>query len=93
VRIRRFHRFGKFRRRRYGQELAGVSDAGLAGRAGEQAVMTDAMEAAWQDMQQEAADELVRLERHDLLALRTWAAIILVPERDAIFVEGDQSRV
>jgi hypothetical protein len=34
-----------------------------AGRAGEQAVVTDAVEALWQDLHQEAADELVGIER------------------------------
>jgi hypothetical protein len=29
--------------------------------------MADAVEAAWQDMEQEATDELVRRERHDAL--------------------------
>ena len=32
----------------------------LRAEAGEQAVVTDAVEAAWQDVEQEAADELVR---------------------------------
>src|ERR1700752_2227639 len=70
-RIGRFHRFGRFFWRRYGQELAGAGDAGLAGSAGEQPVMPDAVEATWQDMQQEATHELVGIEYHDLLALRT----------------------
>jgi hypothetical protein len=41
------------------QQFAGEREAGLAGAAGEQAVVADAMEAARQDMEQEAADELV----------------------------------
>ena len=40
-----------------------------------------------QDVKQEAADELVRLERHDLLALRADAAIVLVSEAHARFVD------
>ena len=46
-------------RRRDGQQFAGAGDVGLAGGAGEQAVVADAVEAAGQDVQQEAADELV----------------------------------
>ena len=38
------------------------------GAAGEQAVVPDAVEAAWQDVDEEAADELVGLERHGLVA-------------------------
>ena len=37
--------------------------------------MADAVEAMWQDMEQEAANELVRRERHDALPLRTVATV------------------
>jgi hypothetical protein len=40
-------------------------------RTGEQAVMPDAVEAARQDVEQEAADELVGRQRHDLLPFGT----------------------
>jgi hypothetical protein len=52
--------------------------------------VADAVEALWQDMEQEAADELVRRERHDALPLGTIAAIVLVAEGDAGLVEGEQ---
>ena len=55
--------------------------------------MPNAVEAAWQDMQQEAAHELVGIERHDLLALRTCASIVLVAEGDTGLVKGDQAPV
>ncbi len=45
--------------------------------------MADAVEAARQDVEQEAADELVGGERHDLLAVGAVAAIVLVAEGDA----------
>ena len=54
---------------------------------GEQAEVADLDEARGQDVKQEAADELVRLERHDLLALRADAAIVLVSEAHARFVD------
>ena len=66
-------------------------EAGLAGGAGEQAVVPDAMEAARQDVEQEAADELVGRQRHDLLPVGAVAAIVLVAEGDAGLVEGDQA--
>jgi hypothetical protein len=72
------------------QEFAGKREAGLAGGAGEQAVVPDAMEAAWQDVEQEAADELVGRERHHLLPINAVAAIVIVAEGDAALVEGDQ---
>ena len=55
---------------------------------GEEAVVADAMEAVGQRVQEEAADELVRVERHDL---RLAAVAIISPaERDAIVVHADQ---
>ena len=44
-------------------------------------------------MEQEAADELVRRERHDALPLGTIAAVVLVADGDAGFVERDQAPV
>ena len=40
------------------------------------------MEARWQYMEQEAADELVRRERHDALPLGTIAAVVLVADSE-----------
>ena len=52
-----------------GEKLAGARDVGLAAGAGEQAIVADAMEALGQDVEQEAADELVGVERHGPVAL------------------------
>ena len=46
--------------------------------------MPDAMKAAWQDMEQEAADELVRRECHDALPLGTITTVVLVAEGYAV---------
>jgi hypothetical protein len=43
------------------------------------------VETVRQDMEQEAADELVRCERHDALPLRTIAAVKVGDERRAVF--------
>src|ERR1700733_14396301 len=55
--------------------------------------MPDAVKATWQDMEQEASDELVRRERHDALPLGTIAAVVLVAEGDAVLVERNQTPV
>ena len=55
--------------------------------------MPDAVKAAWQDVEQEAADELVRRERHDALPLGTVATVVLVAEGDAGLVERNQTLV
>jgi len=55
--------------------------------------MSDAVEAMWQDMEQEATDELVRRERHDALPLRTLPTVVFVAEGDAGIVVGDQTLI
>ena len=55
--------------------------------------MPDAVETGRQDVDQEATGELVGGQRHDLLPLATVAAIILVPERHAGLVEGNEAPV
>jgi hypothetical protein len=69
--------------RRDREQLAGPIEICLAGSASEPAVVTDAMEAARQDREQEATDELVGGERHDLPPVGAKATIILVAEGDA----------
>ena len=70
------------------EQPAGVFEMAVAGGAGEQAVVADAVEALRQDVEQEAADELVGGERHDLLPVGAGAAIVLVAEGDAGLVEA-----
>jgi hypothetical protein len=55
--------------------------------------MADAVEPAWQDMEQEAANELVCRKRHDLLPFGPVATIVLVTEGDACIVEADEPAV
>ncbi len=49
-----------------GDEFSQAADVGGALWAGEEAVVADAMEAVWQHVQEEAADELGGVERHRL---------------------------
>ena len=58
---------------------------------GEEAVVPDAVKAVGQDVEEKAADELVRGKPHDAAA--PAAAIILVGERHFIFVDGDEPRI
>jgi hypothetical protein len=51
------------------------------------------VETVRQDMEQEAADELVRCERHDALPLRTIAAVVFVAEGDTGLIERKQALV
>jgi hypothetical protein len=94
--IERFCRFDSLRlgwRRRHGTQFAGARNIEFAHGAGEQAVVADAVEAMWQDMEQEAPNELVRRERHDALPLRAVTAVVFVAEGDAGLVVGDQTLI
>ena len=73
--------------------MAGLREVRSTGRAGEQAVVADAVEPARQDMEQEAADELVDGESHDLLPVGIVAAVVLVAECDPGLVEAEQPPV
>ena len=59
---------------------------------GEQPVVSDAVEAFGQDVDQEAADELIDIKGQGLMA-NGVAAIVLVPEGDTTPVIGDEAGV
>ena len=73
------------------QQSAAQVELGGAMAVGEEAIVADAMEAVGQGVQEEAADELVGVERHDLRP----AAMAIVPpaERDAFVVHADQAGI
>ncbi len=64
-------------------QFSGVRDIGLAAGAGEEAVVADAMEPLWQDVEQEAPDELVGREGHRAKPRLPVAAVVLVAKGDA----------
>ena len=78
---------------RHGEQLARPRDVGGAVAAGEQPVVADAMEALGQHVHQEAPDELVRGQRHRLVAARPFDPVILPLEGDAGLVGRDQPAI
>ena len=76
-----------------GEQLARACDVVGARAFGEQAVVADAVEAFWQHVDEEAADELVGGERHALVSIAALDAVVLPLEGDALLVEGDQAAV
>src|SRR6516162_11887282 len=66
-----------------GDQPFSARDVGLAAGAGEQPIVADAMKPLWQNMEQEAPDELVGAESHCAVSRLTVAAVILVPEGHA----------
>ena len=77
---------------RHGEQLACARDVGGA-IPGEQAVMADAMEALRKDVAEEAANELVGIEGHRLVAAGPFDPIVLALERDACVIAGDQPAI
>src|SRR3546814_6304956 len=65
----------------------------LAACAGEEAIVADAVVSARQGVEEEAADELVGGEGHDLLPSGAGLAIILVAEGDPGIVEAEEAAV
>ena len=60
---------------------------------GEEPVMTDAMKTPRQHVDEEAADELVGGQGHGLVAITSFAAIVLPLKGDTVFVAGDEAAV
>src|SRR5215471_7946823 len=77
----------------YGEEAAGQCNVVGPVGVGEEAVVTDAMKSVGQDMDQEAADKLVGVERHKLIASVGLGPVILPFEGHALAVEGDEPAI
>ena len=73
------------------QELPDRGEPGPATSVGEEAVMANAVETVGEAVEEEAADELVRIERH--LPGRVAMAIIAPAENHAAVVGADQAAV
>src|SRR5690348_17603395 len=76
-----------------GEQLTDACDVVGASSFGEQAVVADAMQAFWQHVDEEAADELEGPERHLLVSIAALDVVILPLEGDALLVEADQAAV
>jgi hypothetical protein len=75
------------------EQFTGERDVGGAGGLGQKTVVANAVEAARQDVDQEAADELVCCQRHQFVSIAAFDPIILPLEGDAAAVERDQAAV
>ena len=75
------------------EQFAGARDVIGGGASGEQAVVADAVEAARQDVDEEAADELVCRECHLPVSIAALDPVVLPLEDDAALVACDQAAV
>src|SRR5208282_1660319 len=76
-----------------GERLAGALDVAGSNRAGEEAIVADAVEAARQHVQEKAADELAHLERHGPEPVAAFDPVVLPLEGDARLVERNEPGV
>ena len=82
---------GRILWRRDVEQLTRSRDVLGAPAVGEETVVSDAVEPVGQDVDQEAADELVGVERHELVASVGLGPVILPFESHAFAVEGDRA--
>ena len=75
------------------EQRSDLCDACFAYRAGQEAVVADAVEAIGQNVDQEAADELRRSQAHDLLPVTTFDAIVFPTESHEVLVGADKALV
>jgi hypothetical protein len=92
-RLRQGHRHRRLDWTAWREQLAHPGDVMRADAAGQQAVVANAMEAARQDVNEKAADELGDGKRHRLLAIAPLDPIILPSECDGAVSERDQPAV
>src|SRR4029079_14060912 len=71
-----------------GEQLARARDVGSTVGFGKQPVVPDAVKALGQNVDEEAADELVGCEGHSLVTGRPIEPIVLVPEAHHLFNKG-----
>src|ERR1700730_12769418 len=84
---------GRILWRRYVEQLTRSRDVLGAPAVGEEPVVSDAVETVGQDVDEEAADELVGVERHELVSGVALGPVIFPFEGHALAVEGDQPAV
>lgn len=60
---------------------------------GQEPCVADAMEARWQDMDQEPPDELARGQAHDLHPVAALDAVVFPSERNGLGIRADEAVV
>ena len=71
------------------EKFASASQAPGTALVGKQPVVPDSVKAVWQDVDEEAANELVRVQDHGFVPTSPFGSIIFPLEGDAVLIEGD----
>ena len=75
------------------EQFTGLSQVIVADGVGEKAVVSNAVESLWQDVDEETADELAGIEGHGFVAVSLFGPVIFPLEGDAVIILGDQAGV
>ena len=75
------------------EELAAEGEVGFTIAVGVESVVTDALEARWNGVQQKAADKLIRIQGHRSLLLWIGRAVVFVAEAHLAIVVADETVV
>jgi len=75
------------------EQASDPRDIGRTVAISEEAIVTDAVLASGQDVDQEPAYELCRSQRHGGVAARAFKTVVFDAEGDTTFIETDQSAV
>ncbi len=75
------------------EQRAGPGKVAFAGCAGQQAVVTNAVEPAWEHMDEEPAQELVRIKPHDLHTVSTFDPAVFPAEHHGSGISADRAAV
>jgi hypothetical protein len=74
-----------------GRSGASALDVAGSDRAGEEAVVADAVKAAGQHMQQEATHELIRAQAHGFVARGALDSVVLPTKGDTSFIHSHEA--
>ena len=77
----------------YLQQFTSPGQMLAADLVGEQSIVTDAVKAIGQDMQEKAPDKLIRGQGHGLMAIGFFGTIVFPLEGNALLIKGDQAAV
>ena len=75
------------------EQCPGLGEVLGACTVGKETVVTNAVEAVGQDVDEEASDELLSVERHGFVSVFLFGAVVFPAEGDVVFVEGDETGV
>ena len=75
------------------EQLAGAGEVFGTAAIGKEPVVSDAVKAVGQDVEEEASDEFGYRQGHGLVQITAFGPVVLILEGDLLVVEGDEAAV